>query len=64
VNQKEIIKGFEGVGLIGTKHTHAKEFEHLLRPKASGTTKVAKLWERLMNFMRRTKLLIAHTIWK
>jgi hypothetical protein len=46
VSQKERIKGFEGVGLIGTKHTHGKEYEHILRPKASGTTKVVEPFEK------------------
>jgi hypothetical protein len=71
VSQKERIKGFEGVGLVGTKHIYGKEVEHFVRPMASGTTKVAEPCEkanvalgRLMNFMRGTKVLIAHTIWK
>ncbi len=47
MSQKERIKGFEGVGLVGTKHTHGKELEHLLRPKASGTTKVVEPCEKV-----------------
>ncbi len=53
MSQKERIKGFEGVGLVGTKHTHGKEFEHILRPKASGTTKVFEPCEKANVVLRK-----------